>query len=197
MKHAEGGLPRSGAMSRRRIEVLNADRCSGRWLLFGGPTTGSGGRMRSARRLIAAVVVGGAVLGGLVMTAGPAGALTTITVTSNGDAGGPCTSFPTSCTLRQAFEAADAGGPAQGDDVEFVIQPGVGTISLASTLSYDGGSGQQPRDDDPGQRSNRPGEQHVHPGFQQQRRAADDRPLDVHEGNRRRERGCSRCEWCR
>ena len=72
------------------------------------------------------------VLGGLLLTAGPAGALTTITVTSNGDAGGPCTSFPTSCTLRQAFEAADAGGPAQGDDVEFVIQPAVGTISLAS-----------------------------------------------------------------
>jgi predicted outer membrane repeat protein len=97
--------------------------------------------MGSARGLLAGVVVSGTIIAGLVLTAGPAGALTTITVTSNGDAGGPCTPFPTSCTLRQAFQAAVTGGPAQGDDVEFVIQPAVGTISLAGQVSYDGGSG--------------------------------------------------------
>ena len=79
------------------------------------------------------------VLAGVMLAAGslvavgvaPVGALTTITVTTNEDTGAG--------SLRQAF--VDASGAGQTDDVEIVIQAGVGTIPLESPLTYDGGAG--------------------------------------------------------
>ncbi len=85
---------------------------------------GDGSRTLIVSLLVTPIVV--------LSLSGPAGALATITVTSNGDAGGACTTFPTDCTLRQAFEAASTAGPAAADDVVIVIQAGVGTI-LAET----------------------------------------------------------------
>ncbi len=82
------------------------------------------------------------ILAGVLLAAGslvavgvaPAGALTTITVLNNNDAGAG--------SLRQAFVDANAGGVAQADDVVIVIPASVGTISLTTgSLSYNGGSG--------------------------------------------------------
>ena len=74
------------------------------------------------------------VVGALVAIGAPAaGALTTIAVTTNADAGAG--------SLRQALLDGSSGGSAQADDVEMVVQAGLGTISLASTLTYDGGAG--------------------------------------------------------
>ena len=75
-----------------------------------------------------------------VLPASATPATTTITVTSTTDAAGTCPSV-SSCTLRQAFAEASTGGSAAATDVTIDITPSLGTITLASALSYDGGSG--------------------------------------------------------
>jgi predicted outer membrane repeat protein len=96
----------------------------------------------SVRRRVAAGLAGLALAAGSLIAIGmaPAGAATTITVTSSADTGGTCPTFPTGCTLRQAFVAASTGGAAAGSDVVIVIQAGL-VITLGGTLGYDGGSG--------------------------------------------------------
>ena len=95
--------------------------------------------LRSARRgpfpvLLAVVVAVLCAATTLVALGSPASAtVTTITLTSAADTGPG--------TLRAAFTDASTGGPADGTDVEIVIPAGLGTITLASTLAFDGGSG--------------------------------------------------------
>lgn len=75
-------------------------------------------------------------LAAVLVTVGgsPAGALITLTVTTNADSG------PGS--LRQAFLDASGAGPASGDDVRIIIPASIGNITLTTdTLAYDGGSG--------------------------------------------------------
>ena len=61
-----------------------------------------------------------------------ASAVTTLTVTSNANAGPG--------TLRQAVIDASTGGSAAGSDVTIVIQSGLAPIVLSSSLDYDGGT---------------------------------------------------------
>ena len=91
----------------------------------------------------------GAVVGVLALLAAsigiavavPAGATTiSVTVTSNADTGGTCPSS-TDCTLRQVFADANSAGPNGASDVTVTLAPGLGTITLASILEYDGGVG--------------------------------------------------------
>ena len=83
------------------------------------------------------LLLGGAVLlsdGVAMLTATPAGALTTITVSTNTDSGAG--------SLRQAFIDASSGGADAGADVEIDIPASIGTITLTTgELLYDGGTG--------------------------------------------------------
>lgn len=90
----------------------------------------------------------GAVLGSFVMliasigiaVAGPASASTVeITVTSSADGVGTCPSA-SDCTLRQAVADANTGGPNDASDPTITIAPGLGPITLETSLDYDGGA---------------------------------------------------------
>ncbi len=91
-------------------------------------------RRRRVGTLVGLVALVGAPLAVVALTSLPAGALTTITLTTNADAGAG--------SLRQAFLDAKSGGTDAGDDVEVVIPAGVGNITLTTgELFYDGGTG--------------------------------------------------------
>lgn len=90
--------------------------------------------MKLRNKVVGALSTGLLVAGGLVVIATQSAyALTTINVTTNGDAGAG--------SLRQAFIDASSGGSAEADDVEIDIPASVGTITLSTgELLYDGGS---------------------------------------------------------
>jgi predicted outer membrane repeat protein len=75
----------------------------------------------------------------VLVSAVPASATSVaVTVTSAADSSGTCPSA-TDCTLRQALADAASGGTNGAHDAEITITEGLGTISLDSTLNYDGG----------------------------------------------------------
>ena len=76
----------------------------------------------------------------VLVSAVPASATSVaVTVTSAADTSGTCPSA-TDCTLRQALADAASGGTNGAHDAEITITEGLGTISLDSTLDYDGGT---------------------------------------------------------
>lgn len=76
-----------------------------------------------------------------ITLASPAGATTvSVTVTSSADTLGTCPSS-TDCTLRQALADANSAGPNGESDVTVTLAPGLGTITLLTSLDYDGGVG--------------------------------------------------------
>lgn len=77
---------------------------------------------------------------GIVVATPVAATSVAVTVTSAADGAGTCPSV-SNCTLRQALVDASVGGPNQGTDPTITITPGLGTITLVSTLDYDGGAG--------------------------------------------------------
>jgi hypothetical protein len=87
------------------------------------------------KKILGALSAGALMAGGLVVIASQSAyALTTISVSTNADAGAG--------SLRQAFIDASSGGSAAGDDVEIDIPASVGTITLSTgELLYDGGNG--------------------------------------------------------
>ncbi len=75
----------------------------------------------------------------VLVSAVPASATSlAVTVTSAADTSGTCPSA-TDCTLRQALADAASGGTNGAHDAEITIAEGLGTISLESTLDYNGG----------------------------------------------------------
>ena len=100
--------------------------------------------MTSRSRAVATFVVLAVLAASTVLVlakAAPAGAtVATITITSNADTLGTCPSA-SSCTFRQALVEANVGGANQNDDVTIAIAPGLGTITLDSTRTYNGGAG--------------------------------------------------------